>query len=141
MWRAGSRWVRCDIGAIKVGSLISAPAFAKLGSFAQLRATLRSDPVKLALCENDPASNGPDGAETTYADCSGPADYTFVTQLTMTAPPGAAYPGLTALTKTGEAQCATLKVPAGHLVVAEPPAKLDWTQYGDRQLDCWLNNN
>ena len=141
LWGAGSRWVRCDIGAIKIGSTVAAPELADLVSFSELKSTLTNTPVKYALCEDDPASNGPDGAEATYADCSGPADYTFLAALTMTAPDGTVYPGLAALTKTGTVQCATLDAPAGHLVVAEPPAKLDWTDYNDRQLDCWLNNN
>lgn len=141
LWGAGSRWVRCDIGVIKTGSTVAAPKLANLVPFAELKSTLAKTPVKYALCEDDPASNGPDGVETSYADCSGPADYTFLATLTMTAADGTAYPGLTALTTIGTAQCATLDAPAGHLVVAEPPAKLDWTNYNDRQLDCWRNNN
>src|ERR1700761_3595251 len=39
MWGAGARWVRCDIGVIKVGSLVSSPKFANLQSFAQLKST------------------------------------------------------------------------------------------------------
>lgn len=141
MWGAGARWVRCDIGEIKVGSLVSAPKFANLDAFATLQSTLKNDPTRYALCENDPANNGPDGAETTYADCKRPADYTFLAQLTMEGALGSAYPGVDALTEVGKKQCATLKVPAGHDVIAEPPAELNWTKYGDRQLDCWLNNN
>jgi hypothetical protein len=141
MWGAGARWVRCDIGLIKVGSLVSSPALAALPSFGELQSTLTATPVKYALCEDDPASNGPDGAETTYADCGGQADLTFLSSMTMAGADGTPYPGLAALTKIGQTQCATLAIPAGHLVVAEPPAKVDWTQYNDRELDCWLNNN
>jgi hypothetical protein len=141
LWGAGARWVRCDIAEIKVGSPVAAPTLTDLPSFAALESTLRSDPVKYALCEDDPASNGPDGLETTYADCSGAADFMFLAALTMAGADGAPYPGLAALTKLGAAQCATLHTPAGHDVVPEPPAKIDWTSYDDRQLDCWLNNN
>jgi hypothetical protein len=141
MWGAGARWVRCDITQIKVGSTIAKPALAVLPSFAELTATLRNDPTKYALCEDDPASNGPDGAETIYADCTGAADYTFLAELTMSGADGAPYPGLGALTKLGATQCATLKVAAGHEVLPEPPLKLDWTKYNDRGLDCWLDNN
>jgi Septum formation len=141
LWSTGARWVRCDIGLIKVGSLVSSPVLAKLPAFADIRSTLESSPVTYALCEDDPASNGPDGAETTYASCSGAADLTFLATMTMAGADGAAYPGLAALTKIGQTQCATLTTPAGHVVVAEPPAKVDWTQYDDRDLDCWLNNN
>jgi hypothetical protein len=141
MWGAGARWVRCDIAEIKVGSTVAAPTLTRLPPFAELQSTLTNDPVKYALCEDDPASNGPDGLQTTYADCSGAADFTFLAALTMAGGSGAAYPGLSALTKIGATQCATLDAPAGHDVVPEPPAKIDWTRYNDRQLDCWLNNN
>jgi len=141
LWGAGARWVRCDITRIRVGSTVAAPKLANLPAFDALVSTLRATPEKFALCEDDPASNGPDGAETTYADCTGSSDYTFVAALTMAGADGASYPGLRELTTIGAAQCAKLNLPRGHLVVAEPPARLDWTRYNDRQLDCWLNNN
>jgi hypothetical protein len=143
-WGSGARWVRCDITLIRVGSTIAHPKLTALPAFAELTSTLTTTPAKYALCEDDPASNGPDGAQTTYADCTGPADYTFLAQLTMEGAPGVAYPGLAALTATGETQCKGLPVGAtssGHDIVAEPPLQLDWTKYGDRNLDCWLNNN
>jgi Septum formation len=141
LWAAGQRWVRCDITLIKVGSTVAEPKLADLPAFAELVSTLKTNPVKYALCEDDPASNGPDGAQTTYADCTGPADLTFLAELAMAGADGAPYPGLAALTKIGATQCAALKVPAGHVVVAEPPLKSDWTKYDDRSLDCWVNNN
>lgn len=141
LWAEGQRWVRCDITLIRVGSTIAEPKLADLPAFAHLVSTLKTNPVKYALCEDDPASNGPDGAETNYADCTGPSDLTFLAELTMVGADGAPYPGLAALTKIGATQCAVLKVPAGHVIVAEPPLKNDWTKYDDRSLDCWVNNN
>jgi hypothetical protein len=142
MWNAGSRWVRCDITEIKFGSTVAKPRLANLTtSFATLVSTLENDPQKFALCEDDPASNGPDGAATTYADCTGPADWTFVADLTMAGANGTSYPGASALKALGTKQCATLKTPAGHTVFVEPPSKNDWTKYDDRELDCWVNNN
>jgi hypothetical protein len=140
-WAAGARWVRCDISLIKVGSTIAAPELARLPAFATLKSTLASHPETYALCENDPASNGPDGPQTTYATCTGASDWTFVGSLTMAGTDGATYPGLAALAAIGKTQCATLNPPASHEVFAEPPAKVDWTKYNDRQLDCWSNNN
>lgn len=140
-WGDGARWVRCDISEVKVGSTIAAPKLANLAGFAELKSTLSADPKRFALCEDDPANNGPDGAQTTYADCTGPADWTFIAALTMAGTDGAPYPGLTQLKTVGATQCATLKTPAGHEVFVEPPTQADWTKYDDRELDCWLNNN
>jgi hypothetical protein len=142
MWNAGSRWVRCDITEIKVGSTVAKPKLGNITtSFATLVSTLKNDPTRFALCEDDPASNGPDGALTTYANCNGPSDWTFVAALTMTGADGAAYPGASALHTLGLKQCAMLDTPKGHTIFAEPPAETDWTKYDDRELDCWLNNN
>ena len=141
LWSTGARWVRCDITLIRVGSTVAKPKLANLPAFAVLSSTLRSDPKKYALCEDDPASNGPDGANTTYADCTGPADWSFVAALKMTGASGTPYPGAAQLTAIGTKQCATLDTPKGHTVFAEPPAQNDWTKYDDRELDCWVNNN
>jgi hypothetical protein len=142
MWNSGSRWVRCDITEIKPGSTVAKPRLANITmSFATIVSTLKNDPQRFALCEDDPANNGPDGAQTTYADCTGPSDWTFVEALTMKGADGAPYPGASALQAQGLKQCAPLKAPKGHTIFAEPPAEADWTKYNDRELDCWLNNN
>jgi hypothetical protein len=142
LWEAGARWVRCDLAEIKVGSSIASPALTDLPtSFSDLVATLKSDPKKFALCEDDPASNGPDGAETTYADCTGPADWSFVVQLALPGDTNVAYPGVAALKKTGTADCITRVQSPGHEVFAETPDKTSWVKYADRNIDCWVNNN
>jgi hypothetical protein len=141
-WNAGSRWVRCDLAEIAVGSGVGQPRLATLPSrFSMLEATLKSNPKKFALCEDDPANTGPDGAQTTYADCSHGADWTMLTSLTMAGAEGAPYPGLTALKKIGATQCAAVKTPPGHEVFAEPPTRMLWSSVDDRELDCWVNNN
>lgn len=141
LWGTGARWVRCDITEIAVGSSVAKPSLAHLPAFGTLASTLKNDPLKYALCENDPASNGPDGEQTIYADCTRPADWSFVAALVMPQADGAPYPGAATLAALGTQQCATIKTPSGHTVFAEPPAKNNWTKYDDRQLDCWLNNN
>lgn len=142
MWNNGSRWVRCDITVIKIGSTVAKPQLANITmSFSELKSTLADDPQKFALCEDDPANNGPDGAQTTHADCTGPSDWTFVADLKLAGADDAAYPGAAAMAALAKKQCATLKTPAGHTVFAEPPSKTDWTKYDDRELDCWVNNN
>jgi hypothetical protein len=139
-WQNGARWVRCDVAEIRVGSEIAHPQFADLPSFASIMTDLTSNPKKFALCENDPLSNDPDGAGTTYADCTGQADWALIGELSMKYPLGATYPGITTLNTVGAKQCATLKPQKGHTVFVEPPAESDWNG-GNRTLDCWLNNN
>jgi Septum formation len=142
LWNNGARWVRCDLAEIKVGSLVAAPALANLPSeFSDLRSSLKSSPKKFALCENDPASNGPDGDQTTYADCTGPADWSFVVQLALPGDTDVPYPGAAQLKKTGTADCAAQISAPGHDVFAETPDKTSWEKYADRNVDCWINNN
>ena len=139
-WEAGARWVRCDVTEIRVGSTIAKPRFANLPSFASITSALKSAPRTYALCENDPANNGPDGKYTTYADCTGAADWSLTAELTMKDPLTESYPGLAKVTKEANAQCATLDAPKGHTVFVEPPTESAWND-GGRELDCWLNNN
>ena len=142
LWNGGARWVRCDLAEIRVGSTVAAPTLTNLPTrFSDLVSTLKSDPKKFALCENDPASNGPDGAQTTYADCTRAADWTFVVQLVLPGNTNAAYPGAAQLKKTGNADCLARIQTPGHDVFAETPDKTAWEKYADRTLDCWLNNN
>ncbi len=142
LWNAGARWVRCDLAEIKVGSTIAAPALTNLPTrFSDLVSTLKSDRKKFALCENDPASNGPDGDQTTYADCAGPSDWTFAVQLALPGDTNVPYPGAAQLKKTGTADCLARVQSPGHDVFAETPDKTSWEKYADRNVDCWVNNN
>ncbi|HMH59634.1 MAG TPA: septum formation family protein [Galbitalea sp.] len=142
LWNSGARWVRCDLAEIKVGSTIAAPVLANLpSSLSDLVSTLKTTPKKFALCENDPASNGPDGDQTTYADCTGPTDWSFVVQLALPGDTGVAYPGSAQLKKIGTADCLARINEPGHEVFAETPDKTSWDKYADRNVNCWINNN
>jgi hypothetical protein len=142
LWNSGARWVRCDLAEIKVGSTTAAPVLTNLPSpFSELVSTLKTNPKKFALCENDPASNGPDGEQTTYADCTGPADWSFVVQLSLPGDTNVAYPGSAQLKKTGTADCLARINDPGHDVFAEVPDKTSWEKYAVRTVDCWINNN
>jgi hypothetical protein len=142
LWNDGARWVRCDLAEIKVGSTVAAPELTNLPTrFSSLVSTLKTNPKKFALCEDDPASNGPDGDQTTYADCTGPADWTFVVQLTVPGNTSVAYPGAAQLKKIGNTDCDSRVQSAGHEVFAETPDKTSWEKYADRSIDCWINNN
>jgi hypothetical protein len=142
-WNNGARWVRCDMTRIKVGSDIAKPALTALpAKFADLVTQVGATPKKFALCENDPANNGPDGEHTMYADCTRPADWTFVTRLPLSGGATAPYPGTALITQLGSQKCATAVVaPDGHDVFAKTPSQTEWLQNGVRSVDCWLNNN
>jgi hypothetical protein len=93
-WNNGARWVRCDMTEIKVGSEVAKPSLAPLPArFSDLIASLAATPKKFALCENDVFNSGPDGDGTTYADCTNPADWTFVVELTLPGNAHAPFPG------------------------------------------------
>jgi Septum formation len=140
-WHDGAHWVQCVIAQIKYGSTVASPALADLPStVAMIQSELKASPKKFDLCEDDPQLNGPDGAGATYADCTGAADWSMIASLTMKGAVGAPYPGDKPLQATAAKQCATINAPKGHEVFAEPPTAQSWEQ-GDRELDCWLNNN
>ena len=98
------------------------------------------NPKKFDLCEDDPQLNGPDGAHATYSDCTGTPDWSMVAAMTMDGADGAPYPGAATLAAEGKKQCATLDTPKGHDVYAETPTANTWAE-GNRELDCWVNNN
>jgi hypothetical protein len=141
-WNAGARWVRCDLTEIRVGSLFASPDLTPLPTrFADLVAALDANPKKFALCEDDPANNGPDGDQTTYASCTRPSDWTLVFTKSVPGAIGSAFPGTTALKALGDAECVTVYSKNDHVATAVYPSATTWTKYNDRALDCWLNNN
>jgi Septum formation len=141
-WNKGARWVRCDMTEIRVGSEVSKPSLTPLPpKFSDLMARLKAAPKKFALCENDVFNNGPDGASTTYADCTHPADWTFVVRLTLPGGATAAYPGTATVATMGAKRCAAVVTATGHDIVAKTPDRTAWEHNGDRAVDCWLNNN
>jgi hypothetical protein len=142
-WNKGARWVRCDMTEISVGSEVAKPKLTTLPTqFADLVSELKARPQKFALCEDDVLNNGPDGAQTTYADCTKPSDWTFVVRLNLPGSATAPYPGTSALKTIGTHKCdAAVTALAGHDLVAKPPSKTDWVDNGVRTVDCWRNNN
>jgi hypothetical protein len=141
-WNSGARWVRCDLTEIRVGSTFANPQLTALPSrFSDLVATLATTPDTYALCENDPSNNGPDGAHTIYALCTGPSDWTLVFTKTLPGATGAPFPGASALKALGQSECVAVYSKDDHIATAVYPTEETWTKYGDRALDCWLNNN
>jgi Septum formation len=142
-WNGGARWVRCDMTEIKVGSDIAKPKLTTLpAKFADLVKRVGTNPKRFALCENDPANNGPDGEHTMYADCTRPADWTFLLRLSLPGGTSAPYPGSASLTQLGTTKCAAaVTAPEGNDLFAKTPSQTAWVQDGVRTLDCWLNNN
>jgi hypothetical protein len=142
-WNNGARWVRCDMTEIKVGSDIAKPHLTTLpAKFADLVKQVVTTPKKFALCENDPANNGPDGEHTMYADCTGPTDWTFRVRLPLAGGATAPYPGAALLKQLGTTKCAAaVTAPAGNDIFAKTPSQSAWVQEHVRTVDCWVNNN
>ena len=141
-WNAGARWVRCDLTEIRVGSAFENPDLTPLPArFSDLVSALDSNPKKFALCEDDPANNGPDGSQTMYASCTGPSDWTLIFTKNVPGAIGSTYPGTAALKAQGDSECVTPYSTTEHVATAIYPSATTWTQYNDRTLDCWLNNN
>jgi Septum formation len=142
LWNGGARWVRCDITRIKVGSAVRSPTLAALPpKFSTLEESLNTNPKKFDRCEDDVLNNGPDGAQTSFADCTGPSDWSFALAITLPGGSAAAYPGTAALKAIGAKKCAAAVTTGGHDVFAEIPTASSWAKFGDRELDCWVNNN
>jgi Septum formation len=142
LWTDGARWVRCDLTRIKVGSEVQSPVLDTLPPhISTLESALNTTPKKFDLCEDDLMLNGPDGAATTFADCTGPADWTFAAAVTLDGAKGAAYPGTAALKAIGAKDCLVEVDAGGHDIFPEVPSAASWTKFDDRELDCWVNNN
>jgi hypothetical protein len=140
-WKAGSRWVRCDIAELAIGSPAGAPALAALPTdIKTLTSAITSDPKKFALCLDSPGSTVATGplrpGHATFADCTAAPQWTRTLELTMPDAVGSTYPTVKEFDAFGSAKCG-VDVNAKKIgLFVTYPSPTSWPQ-GDRGFSCW----
>jgi hypothetical protein len=142
-WKAGARWVRCDVGVLAFGATLENEALAPLpAKISTLVSGVSSDPQRYAFCVNSPvpvSESGPlDDSSGRIADCRNNPEWALEGHGNLPEPAGAAYPTTaTANTETG-AICSKYVTNSNEVWIAYLPSKTDWTKTNDREVDCWV---
>ena len=141
-WKKGARWVRCDLGVFKTGSLLDAPAFASLPpEISTLEKQLESTPDLFATCVTTTDSSGQTGplddSKAVIADCT--QNYQWRMESTFTIPGGQSdpYPDDNALNAVTQTDCGDAADEAASGWIAYLPTRDNWVT-GDRSGSCWF---
>lgn len=142
-WRAGARWVRCDVGNLAYGTTLDNEAFAKLpAKISTFVASVTSDPERYDFCINSPvpiSEAGPlDNSGARIADCRQNPQWALTGHGDMPENAGAPFPGEpTANTEAG-AICSKYVQNANEAWIAYLPTRTDWAKTNDRDVECWI---
>jgi hypothetical protein len=138
-WKAGARWVRCDLNVFKIGSRLSDPTLENLPSFATLKGELTSDPAQFDLCSTVPGgsiADGPRASNAVFASCKGNPQWQMVRYAHLPGvAAGAAYPTPGEWAASFQALCAPM-VDARHVAVPIYPTKTEWAGQ-TYAFECW----
>ncbi|MCU1508149.1 MAG: hypothetical protein JWQ12_414 [Glaciihabitans sp.] len=138
-WAAGARWVRCDVGEIEPGSLVSEPKLAVLpaaiGDFVEEFST---NIPRYLFCVNLPNAAGqpPLSPHAVYSDCLGSLRPAWALKKTFDLSAQAAYPSAAYFEKAIKKLCADPYGLHGILTYAYYSNEDQW-RAGSRYLDCW----
>lgn len=142
-WKAGARWVRCDIGVLATGTTLDNESFVALPStIATFVGEVTSDPKKFGFCMNSSApvtESGPlDNSDATLADCRDHPQWALTIHANFPDPAGAAFPDEAASNAASAKVCLpTVTDTATEVWIAYLPTKAQWAS-GSREIDCWL---
>jgi hypothetical protein len=141
-WKAGARWVRCDVGVLATGTTLDNESFTALPSkISTLVTSVSSDPVRYEFCMNSTESVtdvGPlDNTQATIADCSASPQWTLAAHGNLPEAAGAPFPSQAAANTESTAICSPSVSGDGQVWVAYLPTKTGWAS-GDREVDCWV---
>ena len=141
-WKAGQRWVRCDVGVLATGTTLDNESFTALPSkISSLVSSVKSDPQRYEFCMNSTESVtdiGPlDNPEATLGDCSKSPQWRLATRGNLPEAAGAPFPADATANTESTKICAPAATGAGQIWLAYLPSKTDWTT-GDREVDCWV---
>lgn len=142
-WKAGARWVRCDIGVLGYGATLSNEILAKLPTrISTLVSAVSSDPKRYEFCVNSPvpaSESGPlDNDAARIADCRQNPQWALTGHGNLPEPAGAPFPVDPTANTESAAICAKYAVGDNELWVAYLPNKTDWASSNDRQVQCWV---
>jgi Septum formation len=141
-WRAGARWVRCDVGVLKTGTTIADESFRALpASIMTFVRAVRSDPERFEFCINSNESvseAGPlDNPDATIADCTKDPQWKLAAHANLPGAAGAAFPDDATANAESTKICAPAASGDGQVWLAYLPTKAGWAA-GDRTVDCWV---
>jgi Septum formation len=141
-WKAGARWVRCDVGVLATGTTLDNESFVALPSkISTLVGEVSSDPLKYEFCMNSstPVSeSGPlDNDSATLADCKDDPQWKLTSHGKFPDAAGAPFPDDATSNATSSKLCLPdVKTPS-EVWIAYLPTKSGWAS-GDREIDCWV---
>ena len=141
-WKKGARWVRCDVGVYKTGSLVENPEFASVpANVAALQKQLESTPDLFANCvtTTDPSgATGPfDDPDAVIADCTQDYQWRFQSSFIIPETTDGAYPSDDAFNTVDQSKCGDAADADGSDWVVYVPTKPQWAA-GDRGGSCWF---
>ena len=137
-WKKGARWVRCDIGVLRTGSLYSQPELARLPDQVSTLVKQAQDTPELfesCVTTTDPSGDtGPlDDPQATIADCTGDYQWQYQSSFTFS---GDSYPSDDEFNAAIQTHCGDGADADGRGWIAYGPNESQWKD-GDRGGECW----
>lgn len=141
-WKAGQRWVRCDVGVLATGTTLGNESFTALpAKISTLVRQVSSEPVKFEFCMNSstPVSeSGPlDNPNATLADCADSPQWRLTTHGNFPDAAGSVFPDDATANAESSKVCQPSVKGDNEIWIAYLPTKSDWAS-GDREIDCWV---
>jgi hypothetical protein len=141
-WKAGARWVRCDIGVLATETTIDNESFTALPSkISTLVRQVSSDPLKFEFCVNSPtpvSEGGPlDNRDAVLSDCRDAPEWRLTIHGEFPDAAGAPFPDQATSNAASSKLCLPQVKNANEVWIAYLPTKAGWAS-GDREIDCWI---
>ena len=144
-WKAGARWVRCDVGVLATGVAVTKQALSELptriSTFTNL---VNDDPERFNYCVNTQVSvkkSGPlDTAGALVADCTKNPQWELESYANFPDALGAPFPSATTVHSDTSEACTQDLATQTQVWVAYIPSKSQW-KTGDREIDCWVGSD
>jgi hypothetical protein len=141
-WKAGARWVRCDVGVLATGTRLDNESFTALPSkISTFVGAISSDPERFEFCMNSPTpviESGPlDDSDAVLANCKDQPQWRLALHGKFPDAAGAPFPD----EATSNAASSKLCLPGvsgdNEIWIAYLPTKATWAT-GDRVINCWI---
>ncbi|MDQ1552218.1 MAG: hypothetical protein QOD50_1640 [Actinomycetota bacterium] len=141
-WKAGQRWVRCDVGVLATGTTLDNESFSALPTkISTLVSQVSGDPVKFEFCMNSSTpvtESGPlDNPDATLADCRDDPQWKLTIHGTFPDAAGAPFPDDATSNAVSSTLCLPTVTDGNQIWISYLPTKSGWAS-GDREIDCWL---
>jgi hypothetical protein len=141
-WKAGARWVRCDVGVLATGTTVDNESFSALPSrISTFVSSVSSNPARYEFCVNSPQSataEGPlDDPDSIIADCTKHPQWKLAAHGNLSGSAGSPFPTDATANAESTKICSPAASGDGQIWIAYLPTKAGWAS-GDREVDCWV---